>query len=65
MLAKLLLTVIMALFGLVAPMSAQSQYPDKHISWIVPFAAGGGYDVWACALGQVMQKDLPKDLRLW
>jgi tripartite-type tricarboxylate transporter receptor subunit TctC len=46
-------------------MSAQSQYPDKHISWIVPFGAGGGYDVWACALGLVMQKDLPKDLRLW
>ena len=37
MLAKIILTVIVALSGFVAPVSAQSQYPDKDISWIVPF----------------------------
>jgi len=64
MLAKIILTVIVALFGLSAPPSAQSQYPDKDISWIVPFAAGGGYDVWARALGRAMEKELPKGAKI-
>lgn len=61
---KILLTVIVALFGLVAPVSVQSQYPDKQIFWIVPFAASGGYDVWARALSRAMEKDLPNDLKI-
>ena len=64
MLAKILLTVIVASFGLAAPLSAQAQYPDKDISWIVPFSAGGGYDVWARALGRAMEKEVPKGLKI-
>jgi len=57
------LTAILAAVLLLAP-SSQAEYPDQDISWIVPFAAGGGYDVWARALGQAMEKDLPKNVRI-
>jgi tripartite-type tricarboxylate transporter receptor subunit TctC len=64
MLAKTFVTVIVALFGFIAPLSAQSQYLDERLSWMVPFAAGGGYDVRTGALGRAMQNDLPKDRKI-
>jgi len=39
---------------LVAPASQAQNYPDKPISIIVPFAAGGGADIVARLLGQKM-----------
>jgi tripartite-type tricarboxylate transporter receptor subunit TctC len=47
-----------ALVGCVAPAAAQSQYPDRQITMIVPFAAGGPTDIVARIVGEHMQKTL-------
>lgn len=44
--------------GLVAPGSAQSAYPTKPVHMIIPFAAGGGNDIFARLVGQKMSEEL-------
>ena len=39
-------------------LSYASEYPDRSISWIVPYAAGGGTDVVARTLANEMSKSL-------
>jgi tripartite-type tricarboxylate transporter receptor subunit TctC len=64
MLSRLFLVLLVGLFALVASKPAYAQYPERDITWIVPFSAGGGYDVWARALARSIEKDLPKNVRI-
>jgi tripartite-type tricarboxylate transporter receptor subunit TctC len=63
---KSLFVALALSLGGILPMPAisRAEFPERDISWIVPYAAGGGYDVWARALGQAMAKDLPKNVRI-
>jgi tripartite-type tricarboxylate transporter receptor subunit TctC len=38
---------------------AADGFPSKNITWLVPSKAGGGYDIYARAVGRQMQKYLP------
>ena len=40
--------------------TVKAAFPEKEISWIVPFAPGGGYDAWSRQLAAAMQKYLPQ-----
>ncbi len=53
-LATLVLAITGALAAIVAP--AQSQYPSKRMTFIVPFAAGGSNDILARAIGQKLSE---------
>ena len=37
-------------------------FPQKNITWIVPFGPGGGYDTYSRAVAKVMPKYLPKNI---
>lgn len=54
------LAVAPALMLCVAAGNAEAAFPEKEISWIVPFAPGGGYDLWSRQLAASMQKHLPQ-----
>jgi tripartite-type tricarboxylate transporter receptor subunit TctC len=54
------LAVAPALMLCVAAEKAAAAFPEKEISWIVPFAPGGGYDLWSRQLAAAMQKYLPQ-----
>jgi len=41
---------------------AQSQYPDKPITLVVPFAAGGNLDVMARLVGSSMSRTLGQSI---
>ena len=49
-----------ALMLCVAAGEAEAAFPEKEINWIVPFAPGGGYDLWSRQLAASMQKHLPQ-----
>jgi tripartite-type tricarboxylate transporter receptor subunit TctC len=50
--------IIGVVFGLVVSAPAVAQYPNKHITIIVPFAAGGPTDVVARLVGDHMSRTL-------
>ena len=54
---KLALGVVAAL-ALAAPAQAQTKYPERPITMIVPFAAGGPTDIIARIVGESMSKTL-------
>jgi tripartite-type tricarboxylate transporter receptor subunit TctC len=54
--------VALAIIALSLP--AQAQYPDKNIDLIVPYGPGGGFDVYARAVGKAMENHLPKTVRV-
>ena len=59
--SKLLSRLVLGLFALaaaVAPAVAQSDYPRRQISMIVPFAAGGPTDIVARIVGEHMARTL-------
>lgn len=59
------LAVAVALAGAApAPPASAQQFPARDITWIVPFAPGGGGDVWARALARSMEKEMPRDLKI-
>ena len=43
---------------------ARAQYPDKNIDLIVPYGPGGGFDIYARAVGKAMENYLPKSVRV-
>ena len=56
-------TIALALAGLLAAGSAFAQsYPDRTITMIVPFAAGGTSDVIARVIGELMSKHLGRTI---
>ena len=42
----------------------RAQYPDKNIDLIVPYGPGGGFDIYARAVGKAMENYLPKSVRV-
>jgi tripartite-type tricarboxylate transporter receptor subunit TctC len=53
---RLIALALAAIVGCAAP--AAAQYPERAISMIVPFAAGGPTDIVARIVGEYMQKTL-------
>ena len=53
------LVVAPALMLCVLAGEARAAFPDKDITWIVPYSPGGGFDVWSRQIGAAMQKYLP------
>ena len=41
---------------------ARAAFPEKDITWIVPYSPGGGYDVWSRQIAAAMQKHLPQGM---
>ncbi|MFC1910834.1 Bug family tripartite tricarboxylate transporter substrate binding protein [Chloroflexota bacterium] len=61
-LAGTALLLLLLILPLVAGCSAgEKKFPSKSIEWIIPFSAGGGFDVFSRAVGTEMMKDLPKE----
>jgi tripartite-type tricarboxylate transporter receptor subunit TctC len=55
------------LFGiplLLATGAAQAAFPEKDITWIVPYAPGGGYDAWSRQIAAHLQKNLPQGVNV-
>ncbi len=55
-----LLSFAMVLFFIAGVPIASAEYPDREITIIVPWAAGGGTDLITRVLGDLMAKDLGK-----
>lgn len=53
-----------AAFAVVALSPAHAQYPEKNIDLIVPYGPGGGFDIYARAVGKAMENYLPKNVRV-
>ncbi len=43
---------------------ARAQYPDHNIDLIVPYGPGGGFDLYARAVGRVMESHLPRGVKV-
>ena len=54
--------VMAALMAATGP--ARAEYPDHNIDMIVPYGPGGGFDVYARALGRMMDKILPSGVKV-
>ncbi len=43
---------------------ARAAFPEKDITWIVPYAPGGGFDAWSRQIAAAMQKYLPQGVNV-
>jgi tripartite-type tricarboxylate transporter receptor subunit TctC len=43
---------------------ARAEYPDHNIDLIVPYGPGGGFDLYARAVGHIMENHLPKGVKV-
>jgi tripartite-type tricarboxylate transporter receptor subunit TctC len=51
--------LLAAVLSLAPPsLPAAAAYPERHIDLIVPYAAGGGFDLYARAVGKAMERHL-------
>ena len=57
------LLTVFCLFAL-APAGVLADYPEKDITVIIPYSAGGGFDSYVRGVLPVMQKYLPNDVNL-
>ena len=53
-----LLSCLALLFAFLSPVAAADAYPNRPITLIVPFAAGGGTDAVARIIGSLLEKEL-------
>ncbi len=58
LLKKLVSCIVLVCGALALPASAQSDYPNKPIRWIVPYAPGGTTDILARIMGQWLSQRL-------
>lgn len=57
--------VVIFLLGAVSPGTLRvSDYPEKRITWIVPYSPGGGYDSYSRAIASVLPRYLPKQVNI-
>src|SRR5258706_626514 len=70
--SKLTRREIVAAAGLAAPAliaprslrAASADYPNKPIRFIIPYAPGGGFDVYVRVIAPVMERYLPKKVSI-
>jgi tripartite-type tricarboxylate transporter receptor subunit TctC len=43
---------------------ARAAFPERDITWIVPYAPGGGFDAWSRQIAATMQKYLPAGINV-
>jgi tripartite-type tricarboxylate transporter receptor subunit TctC len=56
---------VFPIFLLALDSTAQAEvYPEKDIRWVLGGAAGGGFDIYARAIGRYMEKYLPKGVHV-
>ena len=55
---KLLLSLTIVLAMSFLPQQALAEYPDRPISFIVPFGAGGGFDQMVRVLVPLLEREL-------
>src|SRR5690348_8686183 len=63
----LMISAVSAAPLLAAPRSASaapSDYPNKNIQFVVPYAPGGGFDIYVRAVTPVMEKYLPRKVSI-
>jgi tripartite-type tricarboxylate transporter receptor subunit TctC len=60
--ARVCATAMLAVLAL--PSAAPAQYPERNIDLIVPYGPGGGFDIYARAVGKAMENHLPKNVRV-
>ena len=61
------LMISAAVGALAAPRTASaapSDYPNKNIQFVVPYAPGGGFDIYVRAVTPVMEKYLPRKVSI-
>jgi putative tricarboxylic transport membrane protein len=46
-----------AIFALNGPALAQAKYPQKTVTWLIAFGAGGGTDIFGRTTGQLLNKE--------
>lgn len=42
----------------------ESEYPNKEITWVVPYSTGGGFDSYSRAIAKFMPKHLPNEVEI-
>ena len=47
-----------------AAMPAAADYPERHIDMIITYGPGGGFDIYARAVGRMMEKSLPQGVKV-
>lgn len=58
------LAVTSALMMCLVAGQARAAFPERDITWIVPYAPGGGFDAWSRQIALTMQKYLPKGVNV-
>lgn len=61
---RVALAVASAFFLGITADAARAAFPDKDITWIVPYQPGGGFDAWSRQIAAGMQKHLPKGVNV-
>ena len=61
MLFLLIILISTLISGKPTRAAASESFPNKNITWIVPFGPGGGYDVYSRAIARVLPRYLPKE----
>lgn len=59
---SLVLAALVGSFMATAPLVQAQQYPEKPITWVIPFSAGGGTDVWGRVIADAMSEALPSSV---
>lgn len=44
--------------------AADEKFPDKNITWVIPFGPGGGYDNYSRSIGSRMREHLPNNVAM-
>jgi tripartite-type tricarboxylate transporter receptor subunit TctC len=55
---------VAAVFLGIASGETRAAFPEKDITWIVPYAPGGGFDAWSRQIAAHMQKHLPQGVNV-